>query len=83
VAGIEWRARNGQPRWYARYRDLSGEQLVKVFDRKRDAARFLTTTEASDDEAAGRAAMGESMRTTSPLVCPMCTQISVEEKNCR
>jgi integrase len=47
VASLEKRARNGQLRWYARYRDPSGKQLVRVFDRKVDAERFLTTVEAS------------------------------------
>lgn len=47
MASIEKRERNGQPRWYARYRDPAGTQLVKVFDRKLDAERFLTTVEAS------------------------------------
>jgi integrase len=47
VASIEKRMRNGQLRWYARYRDPGGTQLVKVFGRKLDAERFLTTVEAS------------------------------------
>ena len=47
MASIEKRKRNGQLRWYARYRDPGGTQLVKVFDRKIDAERFLTTVEAS------------------------------------
>jgi integrase len=47
VASIEKRSRNGQLRWYARFRDPSGAQLVKVFDRKVDAERFLTTVEAA------------------------------------
>jgi hypothetical protein len=47
VASIQKRMRNGQLRWYARYRDPGGTQLVKVFGRKLDAERFLTTVEAS------------------------------------
>lgn len=47
MASIERRTRSGQVRWYARYRDPSGKQRVRVFDRKVDAERFLTTTEAS------------------------------------
>jgi integrase len=47
VASIEKRSRNGQLRWYARYRDPAGTRLVKVFDRKFEAERFLTTVEAS------------------------------------
>jgi integrase len=47
VASIEKRSRNGQSRWYARYRDPGGAQLVRVFDRKVDAERFLTTVEAA------------------------------------
>jgi integrase len=47
VASIERRTRNGRVRWYARYRNPAGLQLVKVFDRKVDAERFLTTVEAS------------------------------------
>ena len=47
MASIERRTRDGQTRWYARYRDPAGEQLVKVFTRKVDAERYLTTVEAS------------------------------------
>lgn len=47
MASIERRTRGGRLRWYARYRDPAGEQLVRVFDRKIDAERFLTTVEAS------------------------------------
>jgi integrase len=42
VASIEKRNRNGQVRWYARYRDPDGKQRVKVFDRKVDAESFIT-----------------------------------------
>jgi integrase len=47
MASIEKRMRKGQLRWYARYRDPGGTQLVRVFDRKLEAERFLTTVEAS------------------------------------
>ena len=47
MASIEKRTRNGQLRWYARCRDPAGAQLVKVFDRRVDADRFLTTVEAA------------------------------------
>jgi integrase len=47
MASIEKRTRNGQTRWYARYRDPAGRQRTKTFDRKIDAERFLTKTEAS------------------------------------
>jgi HAD superfamily hydrolase (TIGR01509 family) len=47
VASIEKRTRSGQLRWHARYRDPVGAQMVKVFSRKVDAERFLTTVEAS------------------------------------
>ncbi len=46
MASIERRTRNGQVRWYARYRDPAGVQRTKTFDRKLDAERFVTTTEA-------------------------------------
>jgi integrase len=47
MASIEKRLRNGQVRWYARYRDPVGEQRTKTFDRKVDAERFLTSVESS------------------------------------
>lgn len=47
MASIEKRTRNGQVRWYARYRDPAGKQKVKVFDRKLDAERFLTSVEST------------------------------------
>jgi len=47
MATIEKRLRNGKTRWYVRYRDPSGAQRTKTFDRKVDAERYLTTTEAS------------------------------------
>lgn len=47
MASVEKRARNGRLRWYVRYRDPSGKQRTKVFDRKLDAQRYLTTVESS------------------------------------
>ena len=47
MASIEKRNRNGRSRWYVRYRDPAGRQRTKVFDRKIDAERYLTTTEAA------------------------------------
>ncbi len=47
MPSLEKRTRNGQSRWYARYRDPAGKQLVKVFIRKADGERFLTTVEAA------------------------------------
>src|SRR5581483_8890954 len=45
MASIEKRQRNDRVRYYARYRDPSGRQVVKVFDRKIDAERHLITVE--------------------------------------
>lgn len=45
MASIEKRPRNGRMRYYARYRDPSGRQVVKVFDRKVDADRHLIGVE--------------------------------------
>ena len=65
MASIEKRQRTGQTRWYARYRDPAGKQLVKVFDRKVDAERFLTTVESAKlfggyvDPALARLTVGE------------------------
>jgi hypothetical protein len=47
VTSVEKRSRNGATRWYARFRDPSGQQRSRVFDRKIDATRFLATTEAA------------------------------------
>ena len=47
MASIEKRTRNGQVRWYARYRDPAGKQRTRTFDRRLDAERFLTKIEAS------------------------------------
>ena len=64
MASIEKRARNGQVRWYMRYRDPAGAQRTKTFDRKVDAERFLTTVESAKlkgsyiDPAASRLTVG-------------------------
>ena len=47
VPSIERRVRDDELRWYARFRDPAGAQKVKVFNRRVDAERFLTTVEAS------------------------------------
>lgn len=47
MGSIEKRTRGGQVRWYARYRQPDGVQRNKVFDRKIDAERFLTTVEST------------------------------------
>ncbi|HEY2299945.1 MAG TPA: hypothetical protein VGH43_19640 [Jatrophihabitans sp.] len=64
MASIEKRLRNGQVRWYVRYRDPAGLQHTRTFNRKVDAERYLTTTEASKlagtyiDPAAARLTVG-------------------------
>ena len=47
MSSVERRVRAGQVRWYARYRDDTGAQRVKVFDRKIDAEKHLTTVGAA------------------------------------
>jgi hypothetical protein len=47
MASVEKRIRNGRGRWYARYRDPSGAQRTKSFDRKIDAERYLTGIEGA------------------------------------
>lgn len=47
MASIEKRMRDGQVRWYARYRDPAGQQRTKTFDRKVDAERFIVTVESA------------------------------------
>lgn len=65
MASIEKRQRSGQNRWYARYRDPTGRQRVKVFNRRVDAERYLTTVESSKmvgtyvDPALARLTVGE------------------------
>lgn len=65
MASIEKRARDGKARWYARYRDRTGQQRTKTFDRKAGAERFLTGVESSKlagsyiDPALSRLTVGE------------------------
>ncbi len=65
MATVEKRLRNGRNRWYVRYRDPSGRQRTKTFDRRVDAERYLTTVESSKltgsyvDPARGRVTVGE------------------------
>lgn len=47
MASTERRIRNGTLRWVARYRDPSGIQRSRTFDRKIDAERFLTSVESA------------------------------------
>lgn len=47
MSSIEKRTRNGRIRWYVRYRDPAGTQRNKIFDRKVDAERYLTTVESA------------------------------------
>jgi integrase len=47
VPSIERRVRDGELRWDAGFRDPAGAQQVKVFNRRVDAERFLTTVEGS------------------------------------
>ncbi len=47
MASIEKRIRNGQVRWYMRYRDPTGQQRTKTFDRKIDAERYLVSIETT------------------------------------
>ena len=65
MSSIEKRARSDRTRWYVRYRDPSGEQRNKVFDRRIDAERYLTTIESAKlsgayiDPARSRVTVGE------------------------
>lgn len=65
MASIEKRTRNGQTRWYTRYRDPSGRQRTKTFDRKVDAQRYLTGVEGAKqagvyiDPARGKVTVGD------------------------
>lgn len=47
MASLEKLSRNGRLRWYARYPDPAGSQLVTIFDRRVGAEHILTTVEAS------------------------------------
>lgn len=42
MASVERRVRNGEVRWYARWRDPEGRQRSKTFRRRVDADRFVT-----------------------------------------
>ena len=46
MASIKRRADRGN-RWEVRYRDLTGRQRARLFDRRVDAEQFLTSTEHS------------------------------------
>lgn len=65
MASIQKRP-NGK--WRARYRDPSGKEHARHFDRKADAERWLTTVEASKldgsyvDPTAGRITFAEWVR---------------------
>ena len=65
MASVERRTRNDRTRWYVRYRDPSGEQRTKTFDRRIDAERYLTGIESSKlsgsyvDPARSRVTVGE------------------------
>jgi hypothetical protein len=89
MASIERRTRGGQTRWCARHRDPSGEQLVKVFPRKVDAERSLTSWLGHsspeitwrgysylmpNDEHVGRAAMANNMTKIIPDGYRVCTE---------
>lgn len=47
MAHIQDRGRDHKRRWQARYRDPSGRERSRAFERKGDAERFLTNVEAS------------------------------------
>jgi len=65
VASVEKRTRNGRTTYRVRYRDPSGRQRSKVFDRKVDADGWLTDNEHAKrhrawvDPAAGRERFSE------------------------
>ena len=65
MASIEKRTRNGRTRWYTRYRDPSGTQRTRTFDRKVDAQRHLTSVESAKqagvyiDPSRAKVTMGE------------------------
>lgn len=60
MAFVEKRIHRGRVRWRARYRDPSGRERNRSFDRRVDAERYLTTMEAAKltgtwiDPAAGK-----------------------------
>lgn len=47
MASIEKRIRNGKTRYYVRFRTPEGQQRTKTFDRKKDAADYLTSIEGT------------------------------------
>ncbi len=47
MAHVERRVRNGKTSYRARYRDPSGHERARVFERKSEALRFLTEAESS------------------------------------
>ena len=47
MARVEKRLRNGQVRWYARYRAPDGDQEGTTFSRRIDAERYLTGIEST------------------------------------
>jgi hypothetical protein len=47
MARVEKRLRNGQVRWYARYRAPNGSQKSETFSRRIDAERYLTGIEST------------------------------------
>lgn len=65
MASIEKRSRGDRTRWYVRYRDPSGEQRTKTFDRRIDAERYIITIESAKltgsyvDPARSRITAGE------------------------
>jgi hypothetical protein len=77
VASIQKRVRNGKTTYSVNYRDPAGHSRRKVFDRARDAERWLHENETSKlnrawvDPAAGndRSAGGASGGTPPPRRC--------------
>ena len=65
MASIEKRTPKGRTRWYTRYRDPSGTQRTRTFDRKVDAQRHLTSVESAKqagvyiDPSRAKVTMGE------------------------
>jgi len=52
MASIDKRIRDGQVTWLARWRDPAGRQRKRMFPRKADAERFLTTVNTPCSPAA-------------------------------
>lgn len=65
MASIEKRERGGKVSWRARWRDPAGQQRNRSFDRKVDAASFLTNIESTKlvgsyvDPGAGKLTVGD------------------------